>query len=162
MSNKAYTLILVVAGIIILLVGGYVGYSIKKDKPCPTISDSIHTIGIPYPVPYPVEVIKWKDKQSGTPDIDSTVYSAVFDSQFVSNKDTVDIVAEVSFDNKSKEFDMNMDIEVRGVDIVRVDTIKVNFTETKEVEVNNPLWITITATSILGMLLALIALVVGG
>lgn len=159
MSTKAYTLILIGAGIILLVGGIFIGTKLIKKEPCPEITDSIYVVGDTVLVPYPVEVIKWKEKQVGIPNVDSTIYTAIFDSQFVSHKDTIGIKAEISFNDNSKEFGMDMDIEHRDVEIFRTDTIKINYTEIREIEVDNPLWIW---TTVISGLLLILSIIFGG
>jgi len=161
MIDKTLVYVLIGAGLVVLLVGGLLGWYVKPEKNCPIIIDTVLVKGDTIPIPYPVEVIKWKEKQPGIPNIDSTVYTAVFDSSFVSHKDTIGIIATVSHNEKTKEFLLeNMEIEHKDYDFFRVDTLKKYYP--KEVEVNNPDWITATVTSTVLLLLAIIALIVGG
>jgi len=160
MTDKIYTIILVGAGLVILLVGGLLGWYVKPEKTCPLIQDTLYIKGDTLLVPYPVEIIKWREKQPAVKT--SEGYTAVFDSEFVSHKDTIGINTLVSFNDSSKIFDMDMDVKHKDFESIRVDTIKVNYIETKEIEVNNPDWITATVTSTVLLLLAIIALIAGG
>jgi hypothetical protein len=160
MIDKTLVYVLIGAGLVILLVGGLLGWYVKPEKTCPIIQDTLYVQGDTLLVPYPVEIIKWREKQPAV--IIEKEYTAKFDSEFVSHRDTIDIKSIIGFDDSSKIFDMDMDVKHKDFESIRVDTIKVNYIETKEIEVNNPDWITATVTSTVLLLLAIIALIAGG
>ena len=160
MSDNTKTLILIGSGIFMIVVGFLLGWNIKPTKVCPTIIDSVYVIGDTVFIPYPVEVIKWKERETAVI-YDSTEqeYEGYFDSLFVSHRDTIGIDLAVVFAEKTKEFEIDMNIQHKDVEIFRTDTIKVNYTEIKEIEVDNPLYIW---TTVIGGLLLLLSIIFGG
>lgn len=157
MSTKTLVIVIIGAALLALLIGGYIGWTLKPVKVCPVITDSSYVIGIPYLVPYPVTVIKWEKKQPAIKT--NSGYVAVFDSEFVSHKDTIGIKSLVSFNDSTKNFSMDMDIEHKDYESFRIDSVKYTVIETKEVEVDNPLWIW---TTVAGGILLILSIIFGG
>lgn len=162
MSDKTLVYVLIGAFLFAVGLGIFVGWKLKPNKKCPVIIDTSYVKGDTIFIPYPVEIIKWKERKPALVDsVKEERYYQNFDSSFVSYNDTIDIKAEIGFTETTKEFDFDMDIQHKDVEIFRTDTIKVNYIEVKEVEVSDPLWI-IVAISEFVLMIGIIILAIGG
>jgi hypothetical protein len=159
MGNKTYTLILCGVGVLLLFIGGLLSWYIKPEKVCPAITDSVYVKGDTIKVPYPDTVLVWKEKQSAVYDSVNQEYEGYFDSSFVNNDDTILVDLAVVFAEKTKDFEIDMNIEHKDYEKIRVDTIKVNYVDIKEVEIDNPLWVWST---VIGGILLLVSIIFGG
>lgn len=157
MSDRVLLYVIIGAFLFAIGLGMFAGWHIKPDKQCPVIKDTIYVKGDTVLVPYPVTVIKWKEKQPAIDEKDG--YSAIFDSSFINHKDTIDVKAKVNFYTSTKEFGINMDIKHKDYETFRVDSVKYTVIEIKEVEVDNPLWIW---TTVAGGILLILSIIFGG
>jgi hypothetical protein len=156
MSDRVLLYIIIGAFLFAIGIGIFTGWHIKPDKQCPVIKDTLYVKGDTILVPYPVEVIKWKERKPAVKENDS-IYTQTFDSSFVSHKDTIRIEAGVEFNESAKTFSMDMEIKHKNYESFRIDTIKVNYIEMKEVD--DPLW---KYTTVVGLLLLILSLIFGG
>lgn len=159
MSDKVLLYVIIGAFLLAIGIGIFTGWYIKPDKQCPVIKDTILVKGDTIPVPYPVTVIKWKEKQVAVYDTSQREYEGYFDSLFINNKDTIEISTAVVFAEKTKEFEVDMDIQHKDYDYIQIDTLKINNEIVKEVGVDNPLWIW---TTVVGGILLILSIVFGG
>ena len=157
---------LIGAGVVICIgIGILIGWNVKSVKTCPEIKDSIFVFGDTLIVyKDTLHTIEWIQIPaiSDTDSVDMVTKSFVKDTTMVSNRDTIKIKTDVKYYPDKDVFDLGMNIEHKDYEMLRIDTVKINYIEIKEIEVQNPIWVTTTITSTVFLLLALIALAFGG
>jgi len=162
MNWKSLLKSVAIHAIVILLIFGagfFTGRYTHKCN-CPEIKDTVLVKGDSILVPYPVETIRWLEKKPALQA--GRKFYQIFDSLFVSNNDTIGIKAKVEFNDSTKEFTLDMDIQHRDYDFTRVDTLKIKVETIKEIETIDPIWVTTTITSTVLLLISLLALLFGG
>jgi len=133
MSDRVLLYVIIGAFLFAIGIGMFTGWHIKPNKVCPVIKDTVLVKGNTVLVPYPVTVIKWKEKQPAVETLEG--YTAMFDSEFVSHKDTIGIKSLISFNDSTKDFEMDMDIKHKDYESFRVDSVKYTIIETKEIDI---------------------------
>lgn len=159
MSDRVLLYIIIGAFLFAVGLGIFAGWHLKPNIKCPVIKDTLYVKGDTIPVPYPVTVIKWKEKQPAIHNPVTEEYEGYFDSSFVSNNDTIEVDAAVIFMEKTKEFLWDIDIEHKDYESFRVDSVKYTVIEIKEIEVDNSIWI---YTTIVGGILLILSIIFGG
>jgi len=165
MSAKTYTLIIIGASMLFLIIGFLLGWDIKPVKTCPLVGDSVYVAGDTVWFPSDtVAIYKWKYLPAKTDTIwventSMAVKSSDIDTTLISNQDTIEVAAIVQFYPSWDVFDWYMEIEHRDYNFQRIDTIKIKEYTMEKVEVTNPWWIVSTGVI---TLLFIISLIFGG
>jgi len=156
MSTKAYTLIIIGAGLLLLIGGFLLGWNVKPIKTCSEIVDSVYIEGdavwITSDTTY---IIKWKNLLAVT-DTTGIIKSSSIDTIFTHNEDAIKIEAKISYNTKTDVFDWLMKIDHKDFSSHTTDTLKVYMTEIEVREIDNPLWITISIAEFILLLLAIV------
>jgi len=156
-STKAYTFIIIGAGLLLFIGGIFLGWNVKPVKPCPVI-DSVDvqtdTIWLPSEKEY---IVKWKDLPAETSTVDEeTIKSSSIDSVFTSGLDAIRIKAEVNYNVGFDTFDWFMEIEHKDFDFHSIDTMRVYITETVVVQTTDPMWVLLSIAEFFLIILAII------
>jgi len=155
--------------VIILLGAGYVfRYCTESSDLATEIppNDSTYVYGDTVYVPYPdtVLVAKWY-KIPAVTTIDSVgmvAKSITKDTLLVMDKDSIKVEATATYYPSEDNFDLGIDIDFRGYESVRVDTMKINNYIPVEVKVSDPLWVIIAIAEFVLFVGAGILIIIGG
>ena len=158
MSTKAYTLIIIGAGLLLLIGGFLLGWNVKPAHTCPEITDSVlvkgDTAWIASDTTY---IAVWANLPAITDTVNEEIIkSSSIDSIFVHNEDAIRIQAEVEYNLGTDLFDWLMEIDHKDFASHQTDTLKIYTAVMVETEVDNPLWIISTVISIILLGLAII------
>jgi len=142
MKNWLYAVI-----IIIILVGaGYVFRYCQEGEGLPTEvppNDTLYVYGDTLYLPQDtVWSVKWK-KIPAVTNVDTlgnVTKTASKDTLLVMDKDSIYIEADAVYHLREDVFDLDIDVDFRGYDLLRVDTLKVTEYYPVEVEVDEPFY----------------------
>jgi hypothetical protein len=111
-----------------------------------------------------VWAVKW-EKIPAVTNIDTSglvAKSISKDTLLVVDKDSIKVKANATYYPSEDTFDMGVNIDFRGYDALRIDTMKVNNYVPVEVKVTNPMWIIIAIVEFVVFVGAGILIMVGG
>ena len=158
MSNKAYTLIIIGAGLLLLIGGFFLGWNVKPAHTCPVVTDTVLVKGDTAWLPSELQLTYgWEDLPAETDTVDEEVIkSSSVDSTFTYDKDVVRIQAEVKYNLETDLFDWLLNIEHKDFGSHQTDTLKVYIMETVEIETSNPFWLMLSIAEFFLIILAII------
>ena len=172
MSTKAYTLIIIGAGLLLLIGGFFLGWNVKPAPSCPVIdstlvktdtawirSDTTYTAEWSLPAQtdtVPSFMGDGGDNEWVAYTKDDLVKSSSIDTIFCHNEDAIRVQATVSYNLLTDTFDWLMNIEHKDFQLHTTDTLKVYLTETVEIQTTDPMWVLLSIAEFFLIILAII------
>jgi len=158
MDNKIYTLSLIGAGIVLIIIGGLLGWNLKPVKVCPIIIDSVLVKGDPYPVYRDTTIYITSSQPAET--VNDSIKQTTFTETVVSHQDTITITSVVEYNPVKDIFNLAQKIDHKDYSFNRVDTLKIKVVETFYIPTEQPFYDTFSFGSILTLVLVLIGVLV--